>query len=64
MGAIREQFYYSIGHQEVVTSIHFVKIKIKKLAELIGFELRPVGPSQLWNEQYNHTATEAHMPIV
>ena len=38
---IREQWYYNNGHQEVVTSIYFVKIKKKYLQNPLG-----LNPSQ------------------
>ena len=35
---IRKQLYYNNGNREVVTSIHFVKIKTKYFAKPLGFE--------------------------
>ena len=37
---LREQRYYNNGHQEVVTSVHFMKSK-RKFAKPLGFKLRP-----------------------
>ena len=44
---IREQWYHNNVHQEVVTTIHFIKPKTFLFFEkLLGLELRPTGLCQ------------------
>ena len=69
---IREQWYYNKGLQEVVTSIHFVKIKTIFFAKLPGLEPNPVGLSQIfslmlgllsyWSLGVNNCLTNPFMP--
>ena len=47
------------GHP-LVTSIFFVKIKIKKIAKHIGLETRSAGPSQIFSL---HVAQFPDVPV-